>query len=105
MQTPPATNTPKTVVMHSIDFITNLPQSQNKTVIVVIVDQFSKPLCLIPLPGLPSAIELTEMVFEHVFQYYGIHEDIVRDRVVQFTSCFWKGFMEKLGVLVSLTSS
>lgn len=31
------------------DFIANLPSSQNKTVIMVIMDWFSMSLCLIPL--------------------------------------------------------
>lgn len=54
-----------------------------------VVHQFSKALWLIPLPGLPSALETAEIVFKQVFQYYGILEDIVSDRGVQFTSQVW----------------
>lgn len=47
---PPATYNPRLWSHLAIDFITDLPPSQNKKVIMVIVDRFSKSLCLIPLP-------------------------------------------------------
>ena len=34
----------------------------------------------------------------------GVPEDLVSDRSPQFTSRVWRAFMERLGVLVSLTS-
>ena len=43
-------------------------------------------------------------MFTHFFRHYGVPEDIVSDRVPQFTSRVWKEFMERLGVSVSLTS-
>ncbi|MCJ8732859.1 hypothetical protein PDJAM_G00216020 [Pangasius djambal] len=49
----------------------------------MVVDRFSKALRIIPLP---SAFETAEVVFEHVFRYYGIPEAIVSDRGVQFAS-------------------
>lgn len=59
------------------------------TLILVIVDQFSCSLLLIPLVALPSASESVELMSNHVFRYYGILEDIVKrgcDKGVQFTS-------------------
>lgn len=65
----------------AIDFLTNLPPSQNKTVIMMIVERFSKTLCLdFPLPILPSDFEMAEIVLEHVFNTLSSPEDIVSDR-------------------------
>lgn len=71
---------------HNIDFITDLPTSEGMTTIVTIGDQFSKPLHLIPLPSLPTAFSLAELLFTQVFRIYGLPEDIVSDRGPQFTS-------------------
>ncbi|KAI4895905.1 hypothetical protein NFI96_003257 [Prochilodus magdalenae] len=50
------------------------------------------------------AFQTAECLFNHVFRFFGIPEDIVSDRGVQFTSRVWRAFMRKLGVSVSLTS-
>jgi hypothetical protein len=84
--------------------LTDLPPSQGNTMILVVVDRFSKSCCLIPLPGLPTALQTVETLFTHVFRHYGVPEDIISDRGPQFTSRVWKAFMECLGVSVSLTS-
>lgn len=87
-----------------VDFITDLPSSDNNTCILVIVDRFSKFCRLLPLPGLPTAMQTAELLFNHVFRYYGIPEDIVSDRGPQFISRVWKAFFSLLGVTISLTS-
>lgn len=38
----------------------------------VIMDWFSKSLWLIPLPSLPSMFETAQLIFNHVFRYFGI---------------------------------
>ncbi len=43
-------------------------------------------------------------MFNHVFRYFGIPEDIVSDRGPQFISRVWKNFLKLLGVTVSLSS-
>uniref|UniRef100_A0A4W5KU01 Integrase catalytic domain-containing protein n=1 Tax=Hucho hucho TaxID=62062 RepID=A0A4W5KU01_9TELE len=87
-----------------VDFLTALPPSQGNTTIQVVVDRFSKSCRLIPLPGLPTALQTAEALFTHVFRHYGVPEDIVSDRGPQFTSRVWRVFMERLGVSISLTS-
>ncbi|KAL0153008.1 hypothetical protein M9458_051687, partial [Cirrhinus mrigala] len=88
----------------SIDFITDLPNSHGYTAILVIVDRFSKACRLIPLKGLPTAMETALELFQHVFRNYGIPEDIVSDRGPQFTSKVWQAFCKQLDINVSLTS-
>ncbi|KAL0150076.1 hypothetical protein M9458_054735, partial [Cirrhinus mrigala] len=87
-----------------VDFMTDLPLSDGNTCILVIVDRFSKFCSLLPLKGLPTAMETAESLFNHVFRYYGIPEDIVSDRGPQFISRVWKSFFKLLGVTVSLSS-
>ncbi|KAL0176948.1 hypothetical protein M9458_029278 [Cirrhinus mrigala] len=53
-----------------VDFMTDLPSSDGNTCILVIIDRFSKFCRLIPLKGLPTALETAETLFNHVFRYY-----------------------------------
>ncbi|KAK3508339.1 hypothetical protein QTP70_022084 [Hemibagrus guttatus] len=87
-----------------VDFITDLPASNGCTCVLVVVDRFSKSCRLIPLPGLPTEMETVELLFNYVFRYYGLPEDIVSDRGSQFTSRVWRSFFKLLGVTVSLSS-
>ncbi|KAK3557500.1 hypothetical protein QTP70_028305, partial [Hemibagrus guttatus] len=68
--------------------------------ILVGVDRFSKACKLIPLRGLPTALETAEALFNN----FGIPEDIVSDREPQFISRVWCRFFRLLGVSVSLSS-
>ncbi len=87
-----------------IDFVTDLPESEGKTCILVAVDRFSKACKLIPLRGLPTALETAEHLFQQVFRNFGVPENIVSDRGPQFISHVWKAFFRLLGVTVSLSS-
>ncbi len=88
----------------TLDFITDLPTSDNNTCILVSVDKFSKACRLAPLKGLPTAMETAEVLFNHVFRNFGIPEDIVSDRGPQFISRVWRAFCSLLGVTISLSS-
>ncbi|KAI4886523.1 hypothetical protein NFI96_034119 [Prochilodus magdalenae] len=68
------------LVSVSLDFITGLPVSQGNTVILVLVDQFSKACELVALPGLPSARQTTELLMQHVVRVHGMPSDLVSDR-------------------------
>lgn len=66
----------------TMDVITDMPKSSGNTTILVISDRFSSGIRLIPL--LPSAFEAAELLFHYVFCHYGIPEDIVSVRGLQF---------------------
>ncbi|KAK3546079.1 hypothetical protein QTP70_020616, partial [Hemibagrus guttatus] len=87
-----------------VDFITDLLNSRTHTCIFVIVDRFSKACRLLPLKGPPTAMEAAELLFNQVFRYFGIPEDIVSDRGPQFVSRIWRAFFTRLGVAVNLSS-
>lgn len=88
----------------SADFITGLPESEGNTVILVVVDRFSKACRFIPLSKLPSAFETAKLMFEHVFRVFGLPQDIVTDRGPQFSSRVWRAFLKLLGATASLSS-
>lgn len=88
----------------AVDFVTGLPPSQGNTVILTVVDRFSKAAHFIALPKLPTAKETADCITNNVFRLHGIPLDIVSDRGTQFTSQVWRSFCEGLGATVSLTS-
>ncbi|KAK3509259.1 hypothetical protein QTP70_027039 [Hemibagrus guttatus] len=88
----------------SVDFLTDLPDSGGYTTVLVVVDRFSKGCKLIPLKGLPSAMQTAEALFLHVFRNFGLPEDIVSDRGSQFTSRVWGALCARLDIGVSLSS-
>ncbi|KAK3508163.1 hypothetical protein QTP70_015362 [Hemibagrus guttatus] len=49
----------------SVDFLTDLPDSGGFTTVMVVVDRFSKGCKLIPLKGLPTALQSAEAMFDH----------------------------------------
>ncbi|KAK3529961.1 hypothetical protein QTP86_009347 [Hemibagrus guttatus] len=73
----------------SVDFLTDLLDSGGFTTVMVVVDHFSKGCKLIPLKGLPTAMQSAEAMFNHVFCNFGLPEDIVSDRGPQFTARVW----------------
>ncbi len=87
-----------------IDFMTDLPCSDNHTCVFVVIDRFSKACKLLPLKGLPTAFEAAEALFQNVFHHFGLPEDIVLDRGPQFVSRVWQAFFKLMGVSVSLSS-
>uniref|UniRef100_A0A3P9M887 Gypsy retrotransposon integrase-like protein 1 n=1 Tax=Oryzias latipes TaxID=8090 RepID=A0A3P9M887_ORYLA len=88
----------------AMDFITGLPASQDNTVILTVVDRFSKAAHFIPLPKLPTATEMADILVREVLRHHGIPSDIVSDRGPQFISQVWRAFCSALGATVSLTS-
>ena len=88
----------------ALDFITGLPPSQGNTVIVTVVDRFSKAAHFLALPMLPSARETADIMVNQVFRLHGIPVDIVSDRGPQFVSQVWRAFGRALGATISLSS-
>jgi len=88
----------------ALDCVSGLPSSQGKTVILTVVDRFSKGVHLVALPKLPSASETVHLLMSQVFRLHGLPQDVVSDRGPQFTSQVWQAFFKGLGASVSLSS-
>ena len=88
----------------ALDFVTGLPESDGNTVILVMVDRFSKAAHYIAPPKLPSTRETAQLMVNHVFRLHGLPQDVVSDRGPQFIARFWRSFFTQLGASVSLSS-
>ena len=64
----------------TMDFITELPNSNGYDAILVIVDKLSKYGLFIPVHSTNTAVETGRMVFQHVITHYGIPRQIFSDR-------------------------
>lgn len=84
-----------------LDFVSGLPPSNGNTVILTIIDKFSKLAHFIPLPKPSSTRETADLLETNVFSLHGIPSDIVSDQGPQFISHVWKAFCI---ALISLSS-
>ena len=84
--------------------MTGLPPSHGQTVILTIVDRFSKMVHYVPLAKLLSTTETADLLALHVFRLHGLPTDIVSDRGPQFTSWVWQAFCKIFNITCSLTS-
>ncbi|MBW0508175.1 hypothetical protein O181_047890 [Austropuccinia psidii MF-1] len=60
----------------SMDFITQLPMSNNFDSILVVVDRFSKMAIFIPSYGMITALDLAQLFISHVFSKHGLPASI-----------------------------
>ena len=70
----------------AIDFVTDSPPSQDKTVILTVINRFLRGVRFIPFESLPTAFQTAECLFNYIFCLFGIPEDIVSNRGPQFIS-------------------
>ncbi|KAI2647040.1 Transposon Tf2-6 polyprotein [Labeo rohita] len=66
--TPSLTHSLSSLVTH----VSGLPPSRGFTVILTVVDRFSKAVHFVPLPKLPSAKETAQLVIDHIFWIHGV---------------------------------
>jgi hypothetical protein len=76
-----------------IDFIKALPKVQGKTVILSVVDRFSKYCHFIPLAHPYTAESIAHTFFTDIIRLHGVPQSIVSDRDPVFTSAFWQELM------------
>ncbi|GJU05810.1 reverse transcriptase [Tanacetum coccineum] len=73
----------------SMDFITGMPLSKGFSVVLVVVDRFSKYAHFATLPTSFNAPKVAEVFVEAVIKHHGIPKTIVSDRDPIFVSKFW----------------
>lgn len=74
----------------SIDFITGLPASHRYTVILAVVDRFSKAAHFGVLPTQHTAHKVSSLFMEMVCKHHGFPRSLVSDKDALFLSHFWK---------------
>jgi hypothetical protein len=63
----------------SMDFITNLPPSSSNDSILVVVDYLMKMVHFIMCIKTITSKGMAKLFFDHVFQYHGLHKNIIYD--------------------------
>jgi hypothetical protein len=89
----------------SMDFITGLPKSGNKLVIMVVVDRLSKYSHLCALQHLFTASTVAQIFMDQVFKIHGMPHSIVSDRDPTFISNFWQELFKIQGTQLHLSTS
>ncbi|TFY57697.1 hypothetical protein EVJ58_g6867 [Rhodofomes roseus] len=76
-----------------IDFVGPLPESTTLSgsfdMICVVIDHLTSMVHLIPTKQTYGAVQVAEVVFEHIYKLHGLPERIISDRDTLFTSTFW----------------
>lgn len=89
----------------SMDFVEGLPVSNNKDLILVVVDRFTKYSHFIALKH-PITVQTVATAFmEHIFKLHGLPSVIVTDRDRIFTSQLWQSLFKKMGIKLHMSTS
>jgi hypothetical protein len=88
-----------------MDFMTGLPKSGNKSVIMVVVDHLSKysHLCTLQHPFTASMV--AQIFMDQVFKLHVMPHSIVYDRNSNFTSNFWQELFKIQGTKLHLNTT
>jgi hypothetical protein len=89
----------------SMDFITGLPKSRNKSVIMVVVDRLSKYAHFCALQHPFTASMVAQISMDQVFKLHGMSHSIVYDRDPTFTSNFWQELFKLQGTQLHLSTT
>lgn len=89
----------------SLDFMVGLPPFQGKTVLLVIVDRFSKGIHLGILPQAHTAHMVAQLFIDIVVKLHGIPRSLVSDRDPLFISGFWQELFKLSGTHLRMSSA
>lgn len=88
-----------------MDFITHLPKIQNKSVILVVVDQLTKYAHFGALPSGFNVVMVADLFIDMIVKLHGVPKSIVSDRDSIFTSKFWREIHQRNGTALNMTSA
>lgn len=88
-----------------MDFVTNFPPSHGFTVILVIVDRYSKGVHLGALPTHFSAFKVATLFLDLVCKHHGFPHSIVSDRDPVFLSSFWRELFQLSGTFLRMSTA
>jgi hypothetical protein len=86
-----------------MDFIEALPKLGGKSVILTVVDRFSKYAHFIPLAHPYTAESVVKAFFSNIVHLHGFLASIVSNRDVVFTSGFWKALYAAAGTRLHMS--
>jgi hypothetical protein len=82
----------------SMDFIEGLPKVGGKSIILTVVDRFSKYAHFIPLGHPYTAASVARAFFDGIVRLHGFPSSIVSDRDPVFTGHVWRDLFKCVGV-------
>lgn len=89
----------------AMDFIVSLPANQGHSVILVVIDRFSKAAHFGSLPTHFSAYKTAELFTHMVFKLHGYPKSIISDRDPIFISKFWKTLFQLNGTKLRMSTA
>ena len=81
-----------------MDFITELPESQVKTQILVVVDRFTKMAHFISLETNATARDVADTFLKEVWKLDRLLSEIISDMEAKFSGKFWESLCKWLGI-------
>jgi hypothetical protein len=88
-----------------MDFIDGLPKCGGYSVILVIMDRFTKYAHFLSLRHPYTAASVAQVFFTNIVKLHGLPKTIVSDRDKVFTSHFWKELFQLLDTKLCLSSA
>jgi hypothetical protein len=89
----------------AMDFVEGFPKVGGRSVVLTVVDRFSKMAHFIPLSHPYTAMTLARAFFDNVVKLHGLPCSIVSDRDPVFTSALWTKLFTLSGVKLRLSSA
>jgi len=92
----------------SMDFITGLPESDQKNAICTVIDKLTRERHYIACTATDegtSAEATADILLHGVFKYHGLPTSIISDRGPQFVAVVWKSFCRRLGITCKLSTA
>jgi transposase InsO family protein len=89
----------------AMDFVSDLPKSGGKDVLMVIIDKFTKYCHLITLSHPFKVVEIAQVFLDQVYRLHGLPAKIITDRDPLFTSNFWQKLMRLLRVKLNFSTA
>jgi len=82
-----------------MDFITELPLSEECDQLWVVIDRYTKMAHFLPLRKEGKTVaDLAVIIAWELWKYHGLPTDIVSNRDSRFTSEVWKEFLQSSGI-------
>ena len=89
----------------SLDFVEGLPRVHGKSVILTVVDRFSKQAHFLALSHPYTAVTVAKSFFEGIVRLHGFPTSIVSDRDPVFTGNVWKDLFKLAGVKLRMSTA
>jgi IS30 family transposase len=89
----------------SIDFVEGFPRAGGKTVVLTVVDRFSRYANFIAIRHPYTAASVAKAFFDDIICLHRLHYSIVSDRDTIFTSLFWTELFKLASVKLNMSSA